>query len=77
MYKYSKIVKERLLKDNYMAFLWMFYRLTSKSHIHFSEELAMEHSIKDVIMKDFDSLAMTTLRKGHFALCCYILQLNL
>ena len=26
MYKYRKEVKERLFRDNYLAFLWMFYR---------------------------------------------------
>ena len=26
MYKYRKEVKEKLFKDNYMAFYWMYYR---------------------------------------------------
>lgn len=26
MYKYRKDVKERLFKDNYMSFFWMYYR---------------------------------------------------
>lgn len=29
MYKYSKMVKEKMLKDNFIAFLWIFYRIIS------------------------------------------------
>jgi hypothetical protein len=34
MYKYKKEAKEQLLKDNAMAFFWMFYRYnTCRSEI--------------------------------------------
>lgn len=29
MYKYSKLIKEKMLKDNYIAFMWILYRLLS------------------------------------------------
>jgi hypothetical protein len=38
MYKYSKAVKERLFKDNYMAFLWMYYRLDAAHNMDFSKD---------------------------------------
>jgi len=33
MYKYRKDVKERLFKDNAMAFLWMYYRCQGEFEI--------------------------------------------
>ena len=32
MYKYSKLVKERMLQDNYLAFLWVIYRLLTQGN---------------------------------------------
>jgi hypothetical protein len=75
MYKYSKLVKEKLFQDNYMAFLWMYYRLVSAVTPKIMSSLKVEENIKAVIFSDFDRLAMNTLHKGPFALCCYIFQI--
>jgi hypothetical protein len=64
MYKYSKLVKERMLKDNFLAFLWIFYRLLSPCNEDFDQELVMPDTVKYIIFADFDSIAMKTLKKG-------------
>lgn len=61
MYKYSKLVKEKLFKDNYMAFLWMYYRLVSVTNPKIMNSLKIEENVKTIIFSDFDRLAMNTL----------------
>lgn len=79
MYKYSKLVKERMLKDNFLAFLWVFYRILSSCNYilpsfhnnnssddkKFEEELTVGQEVKRIIFADFDSIAMKTLRDGN------------
>ena len=72
MYKYRKEVKERLFSDNYIAFLWMYYRCFAEFPVIAGRE-AIE--IRDTIMMDFDGIALETLKKGHPFLFSYIHQL--
>jgi len=76
MYKYSKLIKERMLKDNFLAFLWILYRLISPCNVEFEQELNMSDEIKYIIFADFDSIAMKTLKNGHSALLYYVLKLE-
>lgn len=85
MYKYSKLVKERMLGDNFLAFFWMMYRIMGPRIIFyfnkdivnedFEEEISdIEMGVKQTIFEDFDSLAMNTLKKGQPQLLYYILK---
>jgi len=39
MYKYRKDVKERLFRDNSMAFLWMYYRCQEEFQVSQDKEV--------------------------------------
>lgn len=79
MYKYSKAVKERIFKDNYMAFLWMYFRFYSEPDQVIKEEKEGETDlhIKESILKELDALAMKRLKKGHYSFCCFIVSLSI
>jgi hypothetical protein len=62
MYKYRKEVKERLFKDNYIAFLWMYYRCLADFPIPTSRE---HFDIQNTIYQDFDQICLETLKKGN------------
>lgn len=75
MYKYSKAVKEKMFKDNYLAFLWMYYRKIGDQEAKDGEEI--DPQIKEVIDRDLDCLAMKTLKAGHFSFCSFIISLTM
>jgi hypothetical protein len=74
MYKYSKLVKERFFKDNYMAFYWMIFKQQNdiesllKNQNADDEDGGEEDQIDQLtfiqIIGEFDHLAMETLIKG-------------
>ncbi|CDW78527.1 ubiquitin carboxyl-terminal hydrolase family protein [Stylonychia lemnae] len=72
MYKYRKDVKERLFKDNSMAFLWMYYRCEGEFEVPENREVFESQRL---IYEDFDNLALETLKKGNAQLLSYIYQL--
>lgn len=77
MYKYSKLAKEKMLQDNFIAFLWVFYRLsTICKYLQKQQNIEDQNSIDPEIEKitaevrttifyDFDKIAMRTLKGGH------------
>ena len=69
MYKYRKEVKERLFSDNFIAFLWMYYRCFAEFPVLTGR---VDIETRNMIMTDFDGIALETLKKGLPFLFSYI-----
>mmetsp|Transcript_9259 Transcript_9259/g.7049 ORF Transcript_9259/g.7049 Transcript_9259/m.7049 type:complete len:134 (+) Transcript_9259:1005-1406(+) len=76
MYKYSKLVKERMLSDNYLAFLWILYRILSSGGGENGGLDKISAEARAVIYADFDTLAMRTLKKGKRELLLHVLDME-
>ena len=84
MYKYSKQVKERFFSDQYLAFLWMYFRIVCGDQEQYERKKKGSSEDQDQInneyrrkaLEDFDECAMKTLKNAQLSLYFFILSLS-